>query len=135
MADAGYHGRDNGEGDEGNGFVSGYRWTCSMCRGLGLIDDFDDDGVPVIEDCPKHSMAAQHDVVFEIVKRNISPATSAAERLASPAVGSCYRYEVWRFLVAEGLARCETAEPTLGLALTAQRYLEDEAYGVLGGAA
>ena len=62
---------------------SGYLWTCSMCGGLGLVEE---EGKPT--DCPKCETAHRFGVAFELVRRNMTPVIPASERLASPAVGT-----------------------------------------------
>ena len=78
--------------DGGGGIPEpGYLWTCSMCSGLGLVEE---EGQLI--DCPKCEMTYRFGVAFELVKRNLTAIIPASERLASPAVGTpSFVYEVW----------------------------------------
>ena len=104
---------------------SGYLWTCSMCGGLGLVEE---EGK--LADCPKCETAHRFGVAFELVRRNMTPVVPASERLASPAVGApSFVYEVWEFFIEEGTARRVVVEDKVGAAYIAKWDLEEAAYG------
>ena len=106
----------------------GYRWTCSMCRGLGLVEDLEEYGK--LADCPKCETAHRFGIAFELVRRNVTLTVPASERLASPAVGvPSFIYEVWEFSIEEGTARRVAVEDNVGAAYMAKWDLEEEAYG------
>ena len=104
---------------------SGYLWTCSMCGGLGLVEE---EGK--LTDCPKCETAHRFGVAFELVRRNMTPVIPASEQLASPAVGTpSFVYEVWKFFIEEGTARRVVVEDKVGAAYIAKWDLEEVAYG------
>jgi len=106
----------------------GYRWTCSMCRDLGLVEGLEEYGK--LADCPKCETAHRFGIAFELVRRRVTPAVPASERLASPAVGvPSFIYEVWEFHIEEGTARRVAVENDVGAAYMAKWDLEEEAYG------
>jgi hypothetical protein len=103
----------------------GYLWTCSMCGGLGLVEE---EGQ--LTDCPKCEMAYRSGVAFELVRRNTTPMVPTSELLASPAVGApSFAYEVWEFLIQEGAARRVSIEDDVGAAYIAKWDFEEAAYG------
>ncbi len=125
------HSVDRGE-RFGEGHEPGYRWTCSMCRGMGIVDVDE----TTIEDCPRCELARTYRVVFEIVKRNVTPLVFG-ERTASPAVtADRFIYEVYElrpdpeFPAAK--ARKVAAESDVESVYAAKFCLEEEAYGPLG---
>ncbi|MCA1740765.1 MAG: hypothetical protein LC740_18680 [Actinobacteria bacterium] len=104
---------------------SGYLWTCSMCGGLGLVEE---EGKLV--DCPKCETARRFGIAFELVRRNMTPVIPATEQFASPAVGApSFVYEVWKFFIEEGTARRVVVEDDVGAAYTSKWDLEEAAYG------
>lgn len=85
-------------------FRPGYRWTCSWCRGIGLVDHPDDEMEVV--DCPVCSEVRRSGYALEVVQRNVSSAIGSRERVASPAIRSQARFELWQFVPAKEKARC-----------------------------
>lgn len=103
----------------------GYIWTCGMCEGLSLIES--EEG---LRDCPKCALASKYGVAFELVRRNVTPAAGAGERLASPAVQAPkFVYEVWEFRPEEGTARRVAVEGDIGHAYAAKWDAEEDVYG------
>lgn len=106
----------------------GYVWTCGMCGGLRMVPD---EGGLI--DCPRHALARDYGVVYEMVRRNVTPCAGSGERLASPAVQATkYLYEVWAFWPDEGTARLAAVEHDSGAAFWSKWDLEEEAYGAVG---
>lgn len=105
----------------------GYAWTCRRCDGIGLVADLDDPTKLV--DCPTCSLAHRFGRVFEMVKRNATPAVGALERLASPAVRSQTNYELWEFVPVEEKARCIFVSWDAGEVFRMKMEVEEEVYG------
>lgn len=107
-----------------------YRWTCTLCGGLTLTTDLEDDTKVV--DCPKHALASRHGVVFEVVRKNVTALVTGG---ASPAVGAdSFIFEVYRFeaMPGEGFPAARVkrvaVEAEYGDALCAKWDAEEEAY-------
>lgn len=106
-----------------------YRWVCGMCDGMDLVESIEGDGELV--GCYKCSLALEYGVVYEMVKRNVTPCASG--RLASPAVQATrFVYEVWEHRPDKGVARLAACESDSGSAYAEKWKLEDEAYGTVG---
>lgn len=107
-----------------------YTWTCSMCDGLRLIEDFTADEDAKLMNCPKCEVAQRSGIAFELVRRSVTREIPASEGLASPAVGAPnFVYEVWQFFVEEGTARRVAVEDDVGAAYMVQWDLEEALYG------
>lgn len=113
----------------GEGFLPGeYRWTCTMCSGMGIVDHYEESLI----DCPKCAAANIHSVAYEVMRRDVS----ALEAGASPAVqANRYQYEVYEFSPISGKgfpsarARKVAVEDDLGAAMVAKWDLEEASYG------
>jgi hypothetical protein len=93
-----------------------------------LVEDLEQYGKVV--DCPKCETAHRFGIVFELVRRKVTPAVHASERLASPIVGvPKLVYEVWEFLIEAGTAQCVAVKDEVGTAYMEKWDLEEEAYG------
>lgn len=119
--------RGNEEGERD--YLPGeYRWTCTMCGGMGIVDHYEESLI----DCPKCAAANIHGVAYEVMRRDVA----SLEAGASPAVqANRYAFEIYEFSPLPGKSfpearvRKVAVEDELGAAMVTKWDLEEASYG------